>query len=63
MSRPLEVLLRQKRQLEDLMRIQQLKLESEKNAGEQEKLRDAIRTTQDKIENIRSQIEAKQAHK
>lgn len=63
MSRPLEVLLKQKRQLEGLVHAQQVKLESEKDAGEQEKLKEAIRTTEDKIKIIQSQIEAEQAPK
>jgi len=61
MSMLFEVLLSQKRQLEGLLHAQQVKLESEKDAGEQEKLKEAIRASQDKIKNIQSQIEAEQA--
>jgi hypothetical protein len=57
MLRPREVLLGQKMQLEGLLHSQQVKLESEKNSAEKDKLRRDIVTTLDKIKNLQSRID------
>ena len=60
-SKPLNILLKQTKQLTGLLHSQEVMLESEKDPNKQQKLKEAISTTRSKIENLESQIKEKQA--